>query len=418
MVALGDSYSTAQGVGVHDSSRSRSRHDRRLAGGGREGPAREPRGHAITKNQVAKLIAAAKDHSDTSEAIVRLLVTNGLRVSEVSRCSSSCSSANRTAGSACRCMAYAEFGIGRARTAGNAGRWTGVGADRGHGGRAAQRSAVRSRRAPAAARSRACPPARGGRGRAAGSRSRYQSASRAGPAHAAGRARPARGPRGRDHGRALGSSTDIHARWPAPRTPPAAAGHGQMTAVGGDHVCVEIADHGRVAELQRQSPNARKMVVYCRRVLADAARAAIRSASPNRFRCSNPDIAGAAITTASASSSAIVPWTSSTVGSAGARKSCCSLTDPACSRNLASRVAFNRASDVSAAASRDTRLAAERHGFSPLPLGFSATLPARNPAKYHQKSLLRGRYLGFAKRSFQTQGQGVARLQRPARWPG
>lgn len=44
---------------------------------------REPRGHAITENQVAKLIAAAQDHSDTSEAIVRLLVTNGLRVSEV-----------------------------------------------------------------------------------------------------------------------------------------------------------------------------------------------------------------------------------------------------------------------------------------------------------------------------------------------
>jgi site-specific recombinase XerD len=44
---------------------------------------REPRGHAITENQVAKLIAAAQEHSDTSEAIVRLLVTNGLRVSEV-----------------------------------------------------------------------------------------------------------------------------------------------------------------------------------------------------------------------------------------------------------------------------------------------------------------------------------------------
>ena len=39
---------------------------------------RETRGHAITENQVAKLIAAAQDHSDTSEAIVRLLVTNGL----------------------------------------------------------------------------------------------------------------------------------------------------------------------------------------------------------------------------------------------------------------------------------------------------------------------------------------------------
>ena len=44
---------------------------------------REPRGHAITEDQVAKLIAAAEDHSDTAEAIVRLLVTNGLRVSEV-----------------------------------------------------------------------------------------------------------------------------------------------------------------------------------------------------------------------------------------------------------------------------------------------------------------------------------------------
>jgi site-specific recombinase XerD len=44
---------------------------------------REPRGHAITEVQVAKLIAAAQEHSDAAEAIVRLLVTNGLRVSEV-----------------------------------------------------------------------------------------------------------------------------------------------------------------------------------------------------------------------------------------------------------------------------------------------------------------------------------------------
>jgi integrase/recombinase XerD len=44
---------------------------------------REPRGHAITEDQVAKLIAAAEQHGDAAEAIVRLLVTNGLRVSEV-----------------------------------------------------------------------------------------------------------------------------------------------------------------------------------------------------------------------------------------------------------------------------------------------------------------------------------------------
>ena len=34
---------------------------------------REPRGHAITEAQVARLIAAAQEHSDTAEAIVRLL---------------------------------------------------------------------------------------------------------------------------------------------------------------------------------------------------------------------------------------------------------------------------------------------------------------------------------------------------------
>ena len=44
---------------------------------------REPRGYAITEEQVARLIAAAERHSDMAEAIVRLLVTNGLRVSEV-----------------------------------------------------------------------------------------------------------------------------------------------------------------------------------------------------------------------------------------------------------------------------------------------------------------------------------------------
>jgi hypothetical protein len=90
---------------------------------------------------------------------------------------------------------------------------------------------------------------------------------------------------------------------------------------------------GRPSSPESQSPKARKIDAYCRRVLADAARAAIRSASPNRFRCSNSVGGGAdgAITTASASSSAIVPSTSSssTVGSAGARASCCSLTDPA-----------------------------------------------------------------------------------------
>jgi hypothetical protein len=89
---------------------------------------------------------------------------------------------------------------------------------------------------------------------------------------------------------------------------------------------------GRPSSPASQSPNARKIEEYCRRVLADAARAAIRSASPNRFRCSNPDGAGAAITATSASSSAIVPSTSSSsrTRSAGARRSyCCSLTDPA-----------------------------------------------------------------------------------------
>ena len=45
---------------------------------------------------------------------------------------------------------------------------------------------------------------------------------------------------------------------------------------------------GRPSSPASQSPNARKIDAYCRRVLADAARAAIRSASPNRFRCLHP----------------------------------------------------------------------------------------------------------------------------------
>src|SRR5450755_2106189 len=44
---------------------------------------------------------------------------------------------------------------------------------------------------------------------------------------------------------------------------------------------------GRPSSEASQSPNARKIDAYCRRVLADAARAAIRSASPNRFRSVN-----------------------------------------------------------------------------------------------------------------------------------
>jgi hypothetical protein len=49
---------------------------------------------------------------------------------------------------------------------------------------------------------------------------------------------------------------------------------------------------GRPSSPASQSPNARKIAPYCRRVLADAARAAIRSASPNRFRASSSGAEG------------------------------------------------------------------------------------------------------------------------------
>jgi hypothetical protein len=47
------------------------------------------------------------------------------------------------------------------------------------------------------------------------------------------------------------------------------------------HVRVEIPDHGRSAEMGGEKD--RKIAAYCRRLLADAARAAIRSASANRL---------------------------------------------------------------------------------------------------------------------------------------
>ena len=45
----------------------------------------------------------------------------------------------------------------------------------------------------------------------------------------------------------------------------------EVAAVGGDHIGVEIADHRRAVKLPdaSQSPKARKIVPYCRRVLAD-----------------------------------------------------------------------------------------------------------------------------------------------------
>jgi len=90
---------------------------------------------------------------------------------------------------------------------------------------------------------------------------------------------------------------------------------------------------GRPSSPASQSPKVRKIARYCRRVLTDAARAAIRSASPNRLRSSIaegmgggegertlPDATAPALETSSASTS------SSSASTTGASAGCSSLT--------------------------------------------------------------------------------------------
>jgi hypothetical protein len=87
---------------------------------------------------------------------------------------------------------------------------------------------------------------------------------------------------------------------------------------------------GRPSSAASQSPKDRKIDAYWRRVLAVAARAAIRSASPNRLRASKLT-AGGGISATSSDSSAIAPSTSSRSisGSIEASESCAPLIDPA-----------------------------------------------------------------------------------------
>jgi hypothetical protein len=128
-----------------------------------------------------------------------------------------------------------------------------------------------------------------------------------------------------DHGQ-------IHARGGrCRRAPTAATSSHKVARVGGDRVRVEIADHGRAAELAPE-PVAERAKDRC--VLPAGARRRRPGGAPlpppNRWGPPTPAGAGAAITTTSAGSSAIVPSTSpsSTTGSAGARTSCWALTDP------------------------------------------------------------------------------------------
>jgi len=105
-----------------------------------------------------------------------------------------------------------------------------------------------------------------------------------------------------------------------------------VARVGANHVRVRVGDHGRPAELSGQ-PVAER--AEDRRVLPPRARRRRPGGDPLRLpeqvRASNPAGTGAAITAASMSSSAIVQSmsSSSSTGSAGARESCCSLTDRA-----------------------------------------------------------------------------------------
>jgi hypothetical protein len=113
---------------------------------------------------------------------------------------------------------------------------------------------------------------------------------------------------------------------------------------------------GRPSSEANQSPKARKIAAYCRRVLAVAARAAIRWASPNRLHSPSGrgtgggkgkgtpvDATVPALATSSASTSS-----SSSPALTAVSARCTRLTANAYSRNLASRVTLNRASDDSA----------------------------------------------------------------------
>jgi integrase len=66
---------------------------------------REPRGRAIGDEHVRVLLTAAVEHSDEAQAIVRLLLLNGLRVSEV--CKANIEDLQREPGGGCSCAAKA-----------------------------------------------------------------------------------------------------------------------------------------------------------------------------------------------------------------------------------------------------------------------------------------------------------------------
>ena len=150
----------------------------------------------------------------------------------------------------------------------------------------------------------------------------------------------------------------IHAHGRRRRRPAAATtGRGQVPAVGGDHIGVEIADHGRAAELAGQ-PVAEG--AEDRPVLPARARASPpgrRSARPRRTGCA-PRAAGGTgggegeRAVADAAAPALVTSSPSTSSSSGrlrpaVSESCSPLTANAYSRNRPSRVTLNRPSDGS-----------------------------------------------------------------------
>jgi site-specific recombinase XerC len=68
---------------------------------------REPRGRATGDQHVGVLLAAVIEHSDQAQAIVRLLLLNGLRVTEVGKATSGTCSARLAAGTRCSSEARA-----------------------------------------------------------------------------------------------------------------------------------------------------------------------------------------------------------------------------------------------------------------------------------------------------------------------